>query len=244
MKTISSLIVGAFKKTARAGVMAMLVTSASAQLAVQANSAAHITAEPATPFIEPSPSTPQQPGSEGIKIHGHWIMDVKNPDGSITEHRDFENALIPSGGGTVLAHLLLGTLVPQSFYVSLSGPGKTALLYPTGQNCPALNPSLTDCALTLTQDSLGGTSVVLKGTYVPSAAVTLTTVLTQIGTCPQIAPGPDSVSPAVCQATTTGIIPGSGGAGVGIYQFTGATIPDLAIAAGQSLAVTVTISFS
>jgi hypothetical protein len=52
------------------------------------------------------------------------------------------------------------------------------------------------------------------------------------------------VSPATCQATTTGIIPGSGGAGVGIYQFTGATIPDLAIAAGQSLSVSVTISFS
>jgi hypothetical protein len=138
----------------------------------------------------------------------------------------------------------LGTLVPQSFYVSLSGTGKTALLYPSSQSCPPLNPALTECALTLTQDSLGGTAIVLKGTYAPSSAVTLTNVVTQIGTCPQIAPGPDAVSPAVCQATTTGIIPGSGGAGVGIYQFTAAAIPDLPVAAGQSLFVTVTISFS
>jgi hypothetical protein len=246
--TVRSIIAEASRKAAKAGLMALIVAGVTlplpAQQASSVNPAAPFKLEPATPFVESVASAPQKPGSEGIKVHGHWIMDVKNPDGSIAQHRDFENALVPSGGGTVLAHLLLGTLVPQSFYVSLSGTGKTALLYPSTQSCPPLNPSLTECALTLTQDSLGGTAIVLRGTYSPSAAVTLTTVVTQIGTCPQIAPGPDAVSPATCQATTTGIIPGSGGAGVGIYQFTGATIPDLAIAAGQSLSVSVTISFS
>ena len=30
---------------------------------------------------------------EGIQVHGHWTIDVKNPDGTLAEHREFENAL-------------------------------------------------------------------------------------------------------------------------------------------------------
>ena len=28
----------------------------------------------------------------GIKVHGHWIIEVLNPDGSLVNHREFENA--------------------------------------------------------------------------------------------------------------------------------------------------------
>jgi hypothetical protein len=33
---------------------------------------------------------------EGIKVHGHWVIDVRNPDGSLVTHHEFENALRPS----------------------------------------------------------------------------------------------------------------------------------------------------
>src|SRR5271166_4250399 len=31
--------------------------------------------------------------NQGLKMHGHWVIDVKNPDGTLVQHRDFENAL-------------------------------------------------------------------------------------------------------------------------------------------------------
>lgn len=199
----------------------------------------------AVPFVANTPSTPQKPGTEGITIHGHWIMDVVNRDGTVAEHRDFENALLPAQGGSVLAGLLVGTLSPQTFDVVLAGTGKTALLYLSGQSCPQVLANFQgDCSPTLTEGTSAGSSVVLRSTYAPPAALTVTTVSTNIGTCPTSAGGATPVSPATCQATTSGPIPGAGGAYVGIYNFTAATIPDLAIAAGQSLVITVTISFS
>ena len=30
---------------------------------------------------------------EGIAVHGRWIIDVRNPDGTLVSHQDFENAI-------------------------------------------------------------------------------------------------------------------------------------------------------
>src|SRR5262245_35623432 len=30
----------------------------------------------------------------GIKVHGHWTIDVRNPDGSLASHNEFENAFM------------------------------------------------------------------------------------------------------------------------------------------------------
>ncbi|HET6959298.1 MAG TPA: hypothetical protein VFI56_22055 [Vicinamibacterales bacterium] len=38
---------------------------------------------------------------EGITVHGHWVVDIRNPDGTLASHLDFENALTPSGAQTV-----------------------------------------------------------------------------------------------------------------------------------------------
>jgi len=55
----------------------------------------------ATAATGSAPGAPQ----EGIKVHGHWTIEVKNPDGSLAERRDFENAL-GGNGNYVLTHLL------------------------------------------------------------------------------------------------------------------------------------------
>jgi len=34
---------------------------------------------------------------EGIKVHGDWVIEVRNPDGSVAERREFENALTGNG---------------------------------------------------------------------------------------------------------------------------------------------------
>ena len=237
------------KTIAGVSIVFAIVASAGLQLgaqqAVRPSNAAPIKAEPAVPFVANSPAAPHTPGTEGIKIHGHWVIDVKNADGSIAEHRDFENALVPSQGGSLLAGLLLGRFSPQTFDVVLAGTGKTALLYLNGQTCPqGLVSGPSDCSATLTQDSLGGSSIVLRSSYAPTAALTITTVSTGLGTCPTTAGGATPVSPATCQATISGPIPGGGGAYVGTYNFTAATIPDLVVSPGQTVALTVTISFS
>jgi hypothetical protein len=61
---------------------------------------------------------PAKPGSEGIKVHGHWVIDVKNPDGTLAQHRVFENSLKDSGYS--LVGLLGGNYVTGDFVVSLT----------------------------------------------------------------------------------------------------------------------------
>lgn len=41
-----------------------------------------------------------------IKVHGHWAIDVRNPDGTLAAHHEFENSLVPDVGPWGLAHLL------------------------------------------------------------------------------------------------------------------------------------------
>lgn len=42
---------------------------------------------------------------EGIKVHGHWVIEVRNPDGSLVKRHEFENALVNSAVlPKILAH--------------------------------------------------------------------------------------------------------------------------------------------
>jgi hypothetical protein len=58
-----------------------------------------------------SAGRPQEPqgSSDGIKVHGDWTIELTNPDGTSGGRYQFKNALQESGG-QVLAHLLGATL--------------------------------------------------------------------------------------------------------------------------------------
>jgi len=43
--------------------------------------------------------------TEGIKVHGRWTIEVREPDGTVVERREFENALI---NPPLMANLLTG----------------------------------------------------------------------------------------------------------------------------------------
>jgi hypothetical protein len=63
---------------------------------------------------------------EGITVHGHWTITVKNPDGSVASHNEFENALDSLQGATTLTGLLGGTFVPAGLQIMLdAGPNLT-----------------------------------------------------------------------------------------------------------------------
>jgi hypothetical protein len=44
--------------------------------------------------------------SEGVVVHGYWTIEVFNPDGSLAEHREFENALVSGYGSPTLVNIL------------------------------------------------------------------------------------------------------------------------------------------
>lgn len=46
-----------------------------------------------------------EPGatSEGIKVHGSWVIEIRDPDGTLVAHREIENAL--TGGATLSSFL-------------------------------------------------------------------------------------------------------------------------------------------
>jgi hypothetical protein len=45
---------------------------------------------------------------DGINLHGKWVLEVRNPDGSLVERRSFTNALTENGK-TKLARMLTGS---------------------------------------------------------------------------------------------------------------------------------------
>src|SRR4051812_26817563 len=39
------------------------------------------------------PAVAQAQRAEGITVHGNWVIEVRNRDGSVAQRREFENAL-------------------------------------------------------------------------------------------------------------------------------------------------------
>ncbi|MGA3161434.1 MAG: hypothetical protein ABSC77_09470 [Terracidiphilus sp.] len=79
----------------------------------------------AKPVEEEETAAPNSPDHQGIKVHGHWVLQVKNADGSLGERREFNNSLVTTGqgitGNQLLAGLLAGDLVtgfPGIFFLT------------------------------------------------------------------------------------------------------------------------------
>jgi hypothetical protein len=83
----------------------------SATPAIQQAVAQHLPAKPSAPRGQ----------SESITIHGHWTIEVRNPDGKSVIHREFENALTSGGGGgaNLLASFLARSTTPGSWQIEL-----------------------------------------------------------------------------------------------------------------------------
>lgn len=131
-------------------IASMFVTAGSGQAQTQSAAAkaapANVPAAPQTPAQQSAVRQPPKGLSTGIKVHGHWVIEVKNLDGSLAMHREFENGLA-SGGATLLASLLGGVVTPGSWYVALESQGSSvgALLL-VQPNSAAGNPAAAVCA--------------------------------------------------------------------------------------------------
>ncbi len=182
---------------------------------------------------------------EGLTVHGHWVIEVKNPDGTVVSQTTFENKLI---NPSFLSSLLTGGASAGTWEVDLgSNLGST----PCGQTvCRLVEPgslfnrscttppaaSNLECWLTVTVPASGASAgdIVLTGSTIALQAGSINVASSDIISCG------NTVSPATCDH-------GSGGTTGLINSFTEATgfpgSPIDVTAAGQTITATVTISF-
>jgi hypothetical protein len=182
---------------------------------------------------------------QGIHVHGHWIIDVHNVDGTLAEHRDFQNSLV---GTSDMVGLVYGSFVPSDFAVYLEGstsPCNATSPYACGivHNLSVLPASAICqagyyvCATTLTvTPAFGGfPTLVLAGNLTATQAGSVNTVGTYIGLCGSPTSTLATVSAASCAA---------GNSPYAYGVLTQAGITALNVAQGQVISVTVTISFA
>ena len=176
-------------------------------------------------------------------MHGHWVLDVHDPDGTLVTHLEFDNALV-TGGASLLAQFdrqqprAMGHRAWRLRRRHRSRNGGTYNGFPQnsclivdGASVPL--PTGTAVFPTLTE-AIGGTqTVVLTGTATALVQGQIQYVATRQGSCGRF------TAPASCNPAGT------------VLQFTvhdlvnsqGQPTP-LSIAAGQIVKATVTLSFS
>jgi len=199
-----------------------------------------------------------------IKVHGHWAIDLRNPDGTLADHRDFENSLaIQQGGDALLIGMLAGYYVPGDFGILLQGaacgasnPGGCAIVkslstMPGSLVCRTGNVAACNASLTynfVLAPSTGSTSIILSGSVAAPNTGTITSVSTFFNGCdsangytgktlPVLPTAPSTFPPANCVGASTSAL-------IGVLTATSNFTPLQVTSAGQMVHVTVTITFS
>ena len=129
---------------------------------------------------------------EGIKLHDHWTIEVRNPDGMLVTHREFENAYLPNYN---LLPLILGrTLSVGLWEISLGGSACTVnASNPSASGCYIGEPSFpavdsNNLSVSVPQSGTNVGSVNFSGTVTSGISGSVTRVETQVVLCaPSIA---------------------------------------------------------
>lgn len=168
-------------------------------------------------------SSPAHAQQQGIKVHGHWVIEVRNSDGSMAQRREFENALVSDGAG-ILAGLFeraITTIVGWRVVTEGAADpcqisGSTICII--GEADDPIGASIQSTNLTVTRS---GPAVILQGSVVAKRDGEIGKVNTRVSV--RYSAGP-----------TTGYIP-----------FTSATLETpVAVQNTQTVSITVTFSFS
>jgi hypothetical protein len=170
--------------------------------------------------------------AEGIGVHGYWKIDVRNRDGSLASHTEFENALTGEGQSS-LVNALLGANAFGPLFIRLSGSPQPCIAFDkiTQTTIPSV------CFIA----NANLTSAVQQN---PSGALMLTGSTTA-GNNGVI----DTVSTVTILTCGAGLVP-CGPVG-GISSFTsftlggaGSPVQPIPVTVGQLIQVSVTLSFS
>jgi hypothetical protein len=203
-----------------------------------------------------------QKGSTGmnqsLKMHGHWVIDIKNSDGTLAHHHEFENSIQYDGQNYLIGLMSgYGAAGPWEIYFSSTGavagtsPCNSAQ-YPycaivystTAQPGLFVCNGLYTCApgLTITPTFGVGPTLTLAGSITATQTGSIGFVGTGMNACGGAAgtngypTAISTVTPAACYASTT-----SSFSGTATSTSLGSPIP---VAGGQIIQVTVVLSFS
>ena len=119
--------------------------------------------------------------AEGIKVHGHWTIDIKNPNGTLVSHREFDNAL-QTDGQTSLAKILTRGTNPLGWVVILSDAAtNSALVLEEASLTNAFGQSIlpfpVNGVLSVAEATTSGKdTVVLYGSFQSPTALTISLV--------------------------------------------------------------------
>jgi hypothetical protein len=134
--------------------------------------------------LELSAQSQSGPATEGIVVRGSWTIDVKNRDGQVVTHRQFENALTAEGQW-VLGKMLRGHLEGTPFWgIEIAPPAPAPLSSPctrciTFQPHPSFPGGFPQNVVTTeTQDGM-----VLTGSFRAEADGSIGLVATRILPC-------------------------------------------------------------
>jgi hypothetical protein len=84
---------------------------------------------------------PARSPGESIKVHGHWTLEIRNPDGTLDARHEIENAQM---GSPLLAGLLGNVYTDASWGIRLWGDPNPCNATDAGQNpCEIGQPPLT-----------------------------------------------------------------------------------------------------
>lgn len=203
--------------------------------------------------------TPASNGSvqQGMKMHGHWVINIRNPDGTLVQHDEFENSLESSAQG-LLVGALSGYLTVGQFMIALGAQSGNAACAATYQFCgivqnSAYYPAAGYCNVYYCTGSMlavtpqfgtnfqGPYSLVLQGQITANQTGTIGTVYTLYNACanttaPASPTGSATGSPSACVSNVSGTY-------YGPLSVANLTTP-VSVTSGQIIQVTVTITFS
>ncbi len=176
---------------------------------------------------------------ELIKVHGHWTIDVRNPDGTLVSHNEFENSLQPVGVAT-LPMILGRKSTAGSWQIALYSVGAfatTGWIFEVGRTIPAGLPGdkffpTLQVSIPTSGDDAG--KLVLNGTATARGPGQIMQVRTFLGTCAS------NVTADDCAGTSPPLLNYTGD------PFTDFTTggPIVTVAIDQIIQVKVVISFS
>jgi hypothetical protein len=181
--------------------------------------------------------------SAGIKMHGHWTIVVRNPDGSVASRNEFENALTTGAGNgdAGLSQFLARQYAVGTWQVSLGNSNSSQEVCRTSNGTPVIcfivEPTsktsgtyiFANLGVQLPNTSSSSYSITIAGTATAAAAGAISIVSTGLNACPK------SVGPGACmgQAETT------------TFAMTSHTLATpISIQSGQTISVTVVLSFT
>lgn len=178
----------------------------------------------------PVPAGAAEGGNQTIGVTGHWVVEVREPDGTPVTRREFHNALLNPGVIPRLLHGLFTAGLMDVHILCSILPG-CVVPCPDGP-CRIVEPRLVVSASPSIFKNLTKTNVAggfqLAGSAVVSSTTTIRRFTTGVSTCGTATTPPDCVA-----ATRPREI------------LTGTTLsPGIDVVAGQQVLVTITITFA